>query len=146
VEKSKDDINDILQLFKGFVKENRPSLDIEAVATGETWFGTDAMARGLCDEIKTADDVLLEYVDMNYNVYEVAYNPPIEVQSAFGNLLPSGSKAGRSDGIGNRLIKSLVSTVMSEVKEELSGGGTSARDRYMAKDPSNSSDNIRAQD
>eukprot|EP00957_Ditylum_brightwellii_P179888 13703630-Ditylum_brightwellii.AAC.1 len=49
--KSKEDIEDILFLFKGFVKKNQPQLDIDSVATVETWFGTDALNKGLCDEI-----------------------------------------------------------------------------------------------
>ncbi|EED86558.1 protease, partial [Thalassiosira pseudonana CCMP1335] len=73
LKKSEEDINDILKLFKAFVKSQRPQLDIENVATGETWFGEDALAKGLCDEIATADDVLLEFVDNGYDVYEVAY-------------------------------------------------------------------------
>lgn len=34
-EKSKSDVEDILTLFKGFVKKNRPKLDIDLVATGK---------------------------------------------------------------------------------------------------------------
>ena len=41
----------MLLLFKGFVKQNRPNLDIEKVATGETWFGPDALKEGLVDEL-----------------------------------------------------------------------------------------------
>jgi ClpP class serine protease len=58
--KNKEDIEKVLVLFKNFVASQRPQLDIDAVATGETWFGADALARGLCDELKTTDDVLLE--------------------------------------------------------------------------------------
>ena len=36
------------------VSTNRPSLDIELVATGETWLGPDALAKGLCDEAEWA--------------------------------------------------------------------------------------------
>merc|ERR1712238_621138 len=36
--KAKDDIAQILRLFKGYVAANRPSLNIDEVATGETWF------------------------------------------------------------------------------------------------------------
>lgn len=50
----------MLVLFKSFVASQRPGLVIDEVATGETWFGADALARGLCDELKTTDDVLLE--------------------------------------------------------------------------------------
>jgi serine protease SohB len=39
VEKSKADIEDVLTLFKTFVGQQRPQLDIDNVATGETWLG-----------------------------------------------------------------------------------------------------------
>jgi len=55
IKKSTEDITEIFNLFKGFVKSQRPQLDIENVATGETWFGEDAMERGLCDELGTSD-------------------------------------------------------------------------------------------
>lgn len=72
IKKSEEDIAEIFNLFKSFVKNQRPQLDIETVATGETWFGEDALAKGLCDELGTADDVLLDFVDSGYDVYEVS--------------------------------------------------------------------------
>ena len=48
------------QQRKDFVKEMRPSLDIEAVATGEYWYGTKALSLGLVDRLVTSDDYLLE--------------------------------------------------------------------------------------
>jgi serine protease SohB len=45
-------------LFKDFVSEHRPSLDIRKVATGEHWFGTTALSLGLVDTIQTSDDYL----------------------------------------------------------------------------------------
>jgi len=50
VEKSKADIEDVLTLFKTFVKTQRPKLVIDDVATGATWFGADALKRDLSDE------------------------------------------------------------------------------------------------
>jgi serine protease SohB len=47
-QKSKQDIEEVFGLFRDFVKENRPKLDIDEVATGETWFGTAALERKLC--------------------------------------------------------------------------------------------------
>ena len=47
-QKSKEDIEEIFGLFRDFVKENRPKLDIDKVATGETWFGTAALDLKLC--------------------------------------------------------------------------------------------------
>ena len=48
------------QLFKQFVSQNRPHLDVEQVATGEHWFGQQALNLNLVDEIMTSDDLLLQ--------------------------------------------------------------------------------------
>lgn len=47
-------------LFKQYVSERRPNLDINKVATGEHWFGTTAKTLGLVDDILTSDDYLQE--------------------------------------------------------------------------------------
>nr|WP_228517998.1 protease SohB [Aliidiomarina indica] len=73
-EKFKEDIEDIHDLFKSFVKEGRPQLDIERVATGEIWFGTRAKEMGLIDDIATSDDLLLEAAK-NRDVLKVTYKP-----------------------------------------------------------------------
>jgi serine protease SohB len=44
--------------FKDFVRENRPTLDIEAVGDGDFWYGTDALRLGLVDRIGTSDAYL----------------------------------------------------------------------------------------
>lgn len=75
VEKSKADIEDVLVLFKSFVASQRPGLDIDAVATGETWFGADALKRGLCDELRTTDDVLLDMLKEGAEIFSVKYKP-----------------------------------------------------------------------
>ncbi|GHE78572.1 protease SohB [Thalassotalea profundi] len=59
-EKFSQEIEDTHQLFKDFVAEHRPSLDIAKVATGETWFGSKAKVMGLVDEIITSDDYLFK--------------------------------------------------------------------------------------
>lgn len=72
-DKQKDDIESILVLFKSFVAENRPKLDIDTVATGETWFGKDALARNLVDELITTDDVLLQKLDSGAEIFSVKF-------------------------------------------------------------------------
>jgi serine protease SohB len=57
--KFQEEIDEIHTLFREFVAEQRPSLDIEAVGTGEHWFGRDALKLGLCDELGTSDDWLM---------------------------------------------------------------------------------------
>jgi ClpP class serine protease len=41
----------------------RPALDIEQVATGEHWYGTQAQEKGLVDEVGTSDDLLLNLME-----------------------------------------------------------------------------------
>ena len=53
------DIEEVHDIFKCFVTEQRPGLDIEKVATGEHWLGRRARELGLCDELVTSDDYLL---------------------------------------------------------------------------------------
>ena len=58
--KLRQDIEEIHGIFKGFVTEQRPGLDIEKVATGEHWLGRRAKDLGLCDTLVTSDDYLLQ--------------------------------------------------------------------------------------
>ena len=74
--KTESDIKEIFSLFKKFVKGQRPELDIEKVATGETWFGQDALDRHLCDELRTFDDVKLDLFEEGCEVLQVSYSPP----------------------------------------------------------------------
>ncbi|MFV2058961.1 MAG: protease SohB, partial [Thiohalomonadales bacterium] len=55
-----EQIEDTHLLFKEFISQNRPSVDIAKVSTGEHWFGTRALENKLVDELKTSDDYLLE--------------------------------------------------------------------------------------
>ncbi|MBK0031552.1 protease SohB [Erwinia sp. S43] len=62
-EKFRQDLNETHQLFKDFVHQMRPSLDIDSVATGEHWYGSQALEKGLVDAIGTSDDLLLEHIE-----------------------------------------------------------------------------------
>ncbi len=59
-------------LFKEFVKMHRPQLDLDQVATGEYWYGTQALTRRLADELRTSDDYLLD-ASAGAELYEVTY-------------------------------------------------------------------------
>ena len=58
--KLQDQLDTIHRLFKDFVAEYRPALDVGRVATGEFWHGREAFALHLVDEIRTSDDYLHE--------------------------------------------------------------------------------------
>lgn len=57
--KFKQELQEVHDLFKGFVGEHRENLDLEKVATGEYWHGKQAIELGLVDELGTSDDILL---------------------------------------------------------------------------------------
>ena len=57
-EKFQQELEQTHQLFKQFVQDHRPSLDIDAVASGEHWFGYQAKALNLVDTLQTSDDYI----------------------------------------------------------------------------------------
>lgn len=57
-EKFLQDLQTTHDLFKQFVVQYRPQLDIDAIATGEVWLGTDALAQQLIDQLQTSDEYL----------------------------------------------------------------------------------------
>ncbi len=67
-----EDLEDTHVLFKDYVSERRPSLDISAVANGDIWFGRRALDVNLIDEIKTSDEYLIEACD-RADVVSVTY-------------------------------------------------------------------------
>ncbi|SFR39693.1 serine protease SohB [Marinobacter gudaonensis] len=67
-----EDLEDTHGLFKEYVSERRPDLDIAAVANGDIWFGKRALDVKLIDEIKTSDEYLIEACD-RADVVSVSY-------------------------------------------------------------------------
>lgn len=59
------------KLFKHFVENYRPQLNVNEVATGEHWYGEDAKKLKLVDELKTSDAYLLEKLP-KYDVYVIS--------------------------------------------------------------------------
>jgi serine protease SohB len=55
-----DDLEDTHHLFKDYVSERRPELDIDQVSNGDIWFGSRALEVKLIDEVKTSDEYLID--------------------------------------------------------------------------------------
>ncbi|HFL8824344.1 MAG TPA: protease SohB [Candidatus Azoamicus sp. OHIO1] len=81
-EKFKDLLKNTHNIFKEFVKKNRPIVSIDEISTGEYWYGTDALKLKLIDEIKTSDEYLKEKMETK-NVYEITQH----TNHSFKNLL-----------------------------------------------------------
>ncbi|MBU5615877.1 protease SohB [Psychrobacter sp. TAE2020] len=56
------------ELFKHFVNRYRSMLDLDKVATGEHWYGEDALHLNLVDSLQTSDSYILELME-DYEVY-----------------------------------------------------------------------------
>jgi len=82
-EKFQTEIDDVHALFKDHVALNRPQLDMDVVATGETWYGEQAIKLGLVDELLTSDDYLLE-ADKNKTIYQIKYCVPKTLSQKLG--------------------------------------------------------------
>ncbi|WP_417446843.1 protease SohB [Kangiella sp.] len=72
-EKFKQELEEAHDLFKTFIHENRPDLDLDKVATGEHWYGRQALQLGLVDKIQTSDDVILDALN-TMDVYSIKYD------------------------------------------------------------------------
>lgn len=90
--KLKEQVDETHQLFKRFVQEMRPSLDVEAVATGEHWYGTRAVELGLADALSTSDDYLLEQSRMS-RVFEVTCARPRSMRERAFSLAKRAARA-----------------------------------------------------
>lgn len=71
-EKFVEDLEDTHELFKNFVAEHRPVVDVNAVATGDVWFGQRALENQLVDELLTSDEYIHTLAE-TADVYEVEY-------------------------------------------------------------------------
>ncbi len=71
-EKFLEDLQDTHDLFKQFVLEHRPAVDIDKIATGEVWFGLRAQDVALVDDLQTSDEYLVSR-SKQADVFEVAY-------------------------------------------------------------------------
>lgn len=102
------DIDRIHELFKTFVKTHRPTLDVDMIATGEIWFGEDALALGLIDEIGTSDAYILSLMK-NHNVYALhtRTKPTLAEKLGFEQMgVKAGEMAGQAlSAIGEHLAK-----------------------------------------
>lgn len=81
--KFKQELEDTHGLFKDFVAEHRPALDIDKVATGEHWHGTQALDLGLVDELRTSDDYLLA-AHREHELYHVKFVAKKTLGQKFG--------------------------------------------------------------
>jgi len=71
VAKFQEDCDVIHEAFKEHVARWRPGVDIEAVATGEVWFGRAALEKRLIDDLGVSDSEIRARESDGFDVIEV---------------------------------------------------------------------------
>jgi serine protease SohB len=102
-EKFIEELEETHVLFKNFVSERRPSLDMVKVATGEHWFGTTALDLGLVDSIQTSDDYL-QQKSADHKVVAVKY----EVKKGLAEKFSKAASLSAESFIGKLLQRNNV--------------------------------------
>ena len=72
--KLNEQLEDIHVLFKDFIKDQRPNIDIDKVATGEYWYGKSALELKLIDNIMTSDEFILSMRN-KFDIISIKYKP-----------------------------------------------------------------------
>ncbi|MBF7052374.1 protease SohB [Halomonas sp. KAO] len=88
-EKFIDDLERTHELFKRHVAKRRPGLDIEAIATGEIWYGSEALDRGLVDALGTSEAYLVERMQES-RVIRVKLEPSRRLGERLGAAVSAG--------------------------------------------------------
>ena len=109
--KFEEELQQTHELFKHFVEKYRPQLNVEKVATGEHWYGKDALELNLVDKLQTSDEYLLSLL-AQHDVYviDTRRKPTL------------GEKLGLQAA---QMADSLIPTVMNKVIESLSKANSS---------------------
>lgn len=104
--KFEEELQQTHELFKHFVEKYRPQLNVEKVATGEHWYGKDALELNLVDKLQTSDEYLLGLL-AHHDVYvlDMRRKPTL------------GEKLGLQAA---QMADGLVPAVMNKVMETLS--------------------------
>lgn len=72
-EKMQGELEQAHELFKTFISEHRPQVNLNEVATGEHWFGSQAKSLKLVDRLTTSDDYIYACAK-SHEVFEIIYS------------------------------------------------------------------------
>ncbi len=102
--KLKEELEEVHHLFKSMVAGYRPDMDIDSIATGEHWYGTQAIEMGLVDELGSSDDYLMSATE-EADLYGVTYKgKQTLLQKIQESMAVIGSSA--ADWVADRNVRS----------------------------------------
>nr|WP_298968032.1 protease SohB [uncultured Halomonas sp.] len=94
-----EDLENTHHLFKSYVAERRPAMDIETIATGEIWYGSEALPQLLIDSVGTSEAYLVERM-AEARVFTVKLEPPKTVTRKLGLAVSEGVEKAALKAIG----------------------------------------------
>lgn len=98
-EKFIDDLENTHRLFKTYVAKHRPDMDIEKLATGEIWYGSEALEQKLVDSVGTSEAYLVERISQA-QVYRVKLEPPKTINRKVGLAVSAGVEHAMVKALG----------------------------------------------
>ena len=94
-----EELEDTHELFKSFVSEHRPQVNVAEVATGEVWYGQRALENNLIDDIQTSDEYLMSKRDDSH-IYQVSFEAKKTFQEKLGFAAQSVT-----EGVVSKLVE-----------------------------------------
>ncbi|WP_235042328.1 protease SohB [Vreelandella profundi] len=98
-EKFLDDLENTHRLFKHYVSERRPAMDIDSLATGEIWYGSEALPQLLVDSVGTSEAYLTERM-AQVQVYTVKLEAPKTMSRKLGLAVSTGVEQAALKALG----------------------------------------------
>lgn len=102
-EKFKQELEETHVLFKEHIETYRPALDLSKVATGEHWYGKQAKALNLIDDIMTSDQYLAEAVAAA-DVFEISFEARKTMADKLAHLMQMGVTGWFNGAIRQRFL------------------------------------------
>ena len=112
--KFEEELQQTHELFKHFVEKYRPQLNVEKVATGEHWYGKDALELNLVDKLQTSDEYLLSLL-AQHDVYVIDTRRKPTLGEKLG-LQAAQIADGLVPAIMNKIMETLASSNSSLVQ------------------------------
>lgn len=100
--KFRQELEETHGLFKDFVSQNRVDLDIQKVATGEHWYGSQALKLKLIDELQTSDDYLLKADKDDCEIFSVTFKTKATLADKLSENMAAGIRRV-SDAVMSRV-------------------------------------------
>lgn len=94
-----EDLENTHRLFKSYVAERRPAMDIDSLATGEIWYGSEALSNLLVDSVGTSEAYLVERM-AEARVFTVKLEPPKTMTRKLGLAVSAGVEKAALNALG----------------------------------------------